>query len=291
MKEVTNLVPTHLMADAKDDARKAKNTMGKDDFMKLLMTQLRHQDPMKPMDHHEFGAQLAQFTQMEQLTNIGTGIKGLRTDRQEDSKLQAISMIGKKVNAAGNEVTLMEGQSVLLRPNVKEGVQPAKAMIYDQGNQLVREINLTGKTIGDGIQWDGLGEEGQALASGKYSFRVYGVDKMGQAQEIATEMTGRVTGMELKGKEPVLIVQTASGTSRLEMSRVTGISVDDDTKAAAVPGAAPALTPKPQIVAQVDLGEQPEVSAPTMDAGESEPTMFGERSRPEMGLPTEGFRR
>src|SRR5687767_7073610 len=122
MKEVSAAIPSHLMKDARDEAGKAKNVMGKDDFMKLLMTQLRHQDPMKPMDHHEMGTQLAQFSQLEQLSNIGAGIQGLRSDRGDDAKLQAIGMIGKRVQAAGNDVNLVEGEAVTLRPNIKGDV-------------------------------------------------------------------------------------------------------------------------------------------------------------------------
>src|SRR5688500_6863843 len=145
MKEVGALVPSHLMKDAKDEAGKAKNAMGKDEFMKLLMTQLRHQDPMKPMDHHEMGTQLAEFSQLEQLSNIGAGIQGLRTDRGDDAKLQAIGMIGKRVQAAGNEVSLVEGQNVTLRPNLKGDVQANKAVVYDPAGKIVRELDLVGK--------------------------------------------------------------------------------------------------------------------------------------------------
>ena len=292
MKEVSALVPSHLMADAKDDAKRAKNVMGKDDFMKLLMTQLQHQDPMKPMDHHEFGAQLAQFTQLEQLTNIGSGIQGLRTDRGEDSKLQAVAMIGKKVQAAGNEVELVDGQSVVLRPNIKGDAQPVKAMVYSPTGQLVRELSLNGKNISDGIQWDGKAEDGTPSPSGKYSFRVLGVDKMGQAQEIAAELSGRVTGMELKGKEPVLLVQTAGGITRLDMSKVTGVSVDEDKPAVPVT-MAPAAA-KPKVVA---MNAEGEVEAPeTPEAPESaDPSeeFFGGSSHgfPQISMPMEGIRR
>ena len=92
-------------------ARTAKKTLGQQDFLKLLAVQFQTQDPMKPMDHQEFGTQLAQFSQLEQLSNIGAGINGLRTDRTDDSKLQALGMIGKKIHASGNEVTLTSGES------------------------------------------------------------------------------------------------------------------------------------------------------------------------------------
>ena len=98
------------------EAPRSKNVMGKDDFMKLLMTQIKYQDPLKPMDHHEFAAQLAQFGSLEQLSNIGAGIKGLKTGLGEGQKLQALSMIGKQVQITDNEVELKQGQGVVIPP-------------------------------------------------------------------------------------------------------------------------------------------------------------------------------
>ncbi|MGU9537301.1 flagellar hook assembly protein FlgD, partial [Proteus mirabilis] len=73
-----------------------------------LMTQLQHQDPLNPMDHKEFSAQLAQFSSLEQLTNIGNGIQGLKGEMGSDAKLQALGFIGKKVQAAGGELEFKE---------------------------------------------------------------------------------------------------------------------------------------------------------------------------------------
>lgn len=225
MNEVSSLVPQHLLRE--ESKAPAKNAMGKDDFMKLLMAQLQHQDPMKPMDHQAFGTQLAQFSQLEQLSNIGAGIQNLRTDRTDDSKLQALGMIGKTVHASGNEVTLNSGQSVEIRPQLSEGVQPIKISIYDAGMKLVNEIHLNEKNMGDSISWDGKSAEGNPLPSGKYSFRVHGIGRDGKGQEIATELSGRVTGVDVVGTTPMLMVQTPKGSVRLELSKVTQVTTDE----------------------------------------------------------------
>lgn len=233
MNEVYNLVPQHLMREEKQAP--AKSAMGKDDFMKLLMAQLQHQDPTKPMDHQAFGTQLAQFSQLEQLSNIGAGIQSLRTDKTDDSKLQALGMIGKSVRASGNEVNLTSGQNVEIHPSLSEGVQPVKVSIYDAGMKLVNEINLAGKTQGDTITWDGKSAEGNPLPSGKYSFRVHGVGRDGKGQEINTELSGRVTGVDVNGSAPMLMVQTAKGAVRLELSKVTQVTLEDSAQKTSLP--------------------------------------------------------
>lgn len=78
---------------------KSQDDMGKDDFMKLLVTQLRYQDPMKPMEDKEFIAQMAQFSALEQMQNLNTYF--LST--------QAISMIGKNVSWSDDQGELRSG--------------------------------------------------------------------------------------------------------------------------------------------------------------------------------------
>jgi flagellar basal-body rod modification protein FlgD len=69
-------------------------SLGKDDFLKLLVAQLQHQDPMQPMDNAEYMGQLAQFSTLEQITNFGEEMKRVRASTQVD---QAVSLIGKEV--------------------------------------------------------------------------------------------------------------------------------------------------------------------------------------------------
>ena len=68
--------------------------LGKDDFLKLLVTQLQHQDPMNPIDDKDFMGQMAQFTSVEQMTNMATSIDRMSTASQST---QSIALIGQTV--------------------------------------------------------------------------------------------------------------------------------------------------------------------------------------------------
>lgn len=84
-----------------------KNILGKDDFLKLLMTQLKYQDPLEPTDNKEFIAQMAQFTSLEQMGNISAGFAELNQLQfgllQETATSKAISLIGRNVEATNPE--------------------------------------------------------------------------------------------------------------------------------------------------------------------------------------------
>ncbi len=240
MKEISASVPQHLLMDDKAPPVKAKNALGKDDFMKLLMTQLTHQDPLKPMEHQEFSAQLAQFGSLEQLQNIDKGIQGLQGGAGNEAKLSALSMIGKKVQTVGNEVQLVQGQPVSLKYQPKDGLTPIKAAVYaENGGTLIREIPIDARAEGAEITWDGKDAEGKEMSAGRYTFRVQGVDKTGQSSEMGTELSGKVTGVDMEGKDTVLLVQTPNGSSRVDMAKVKHVTIDDDSSKAATQKVAP----------------------------------------------------
>jgi len=222
MNELSAALPSRL-TDIPQERVKPKNTLGKDDFLKLLMAQLNNQDPLKPMEHQEFSAQLAQFGSLEQLQNIHKGIESLQGGMGNEAKLSALGMIGKSVSANGNEVELMEGQPVNLSFSSKEGITPIKAQIYTDGGKLVRELDINPRTAEAGLSWDGKDQEGSSMPSGKYTFRVQGVNPNGQAEELGAKLSGRVTAVEMNGNQPVLIVQTSSGQAKLDLAKVTSV--------------------------------------------------------------------
>ncbi|MDD4364294.1 MAG: flagellar hook capping FlgD N-terminal domain-containing protein [Synergistales bacterium] len=78
-----------------EPTREIKKELGKDDFLQLLITQLTHQDPMDPLKNEAFIAQMAQFSSLEQMTNISKGIENL----QQFQMIGAVGLIGKEVTA------------------------------------------------------------------------------------------------------------------------------------------------------------------------------------------------
>jgi flagellar basal-body rod modification protein FlgD len=112
-----NYSKTNVAAASKKD-----NTLGKDDFLKILMTQLKHQDPTKPLEDKEFIAQMAQFTSVEQLTNMATEMKALR-----QSLGMTPGLIGKQVSWDGKDslgvTTLKTG--IVDAITFKDGIQYA----------------------------------------------------------------------------------------------------------------------------------------------------------------------
>ena len=90
--------------------RKPQQSLGKDDFLKLLITQLSHQDPTAPMQDKEFIAQMAQFSSLEQMTGMNTQMTGMAADF---ARLTAMLSGGEAYSALGKNVELHDGERLV----------------------------------------------------------------------------------------------------------------------------------------------------------------------------------
>jgi len=90
-------------------AEPASQTLGKDAFMQLLVTQLRHQNPLEPMDNKDFIAQLSQFTSLEELSSIRESFDASLATQRTMNQTMAVGLLGREVGVPANQVTLESG--------------------------------------------------------------------------------------------------------------------------------------------------------------------------------------
>lgn len=88
---------------------KAKKELGKDDFLNLLIAQLKNQDPLNPMKDTEFIAQLANFSSLEQISNMNKNLEEFLQQQQYQNSVAAVSMIGKEITSVDGEKGIVSG--------------------------------------------------------------------------------------------------------------------------------------------------------------------------------------
>ena len=169
------------------------DSMGKSDFLLLLVTQFKHQDPLNPMDDKEFVAQLAQFSSLEQLMNMNSGMEGLIAAQREQQMMNAAGYIGKDVVAGGNGIAKTdEGISVFYYA-VGNDMAKGSIYVYDENmNQIYGEL-LGAQAAGTyKFEWNGKNYAGQEALNGVYYIRLTCEDANGQPMLIDTAVSGRV---------------------------------------------------------------------------------------------------
>jgi flagellar basal-body rod modification protein FlgD len=193
----------------------AGGALDRDAFLQLLVTQLANQDPTSPQDSSEFAAQLAQFSSIEQLTNISETLTmqsdmlyamagGLSESATQQSELAtmltsrsdlatATGMIGQTVEATGNKIQWDGSTPGQFGYTLSEPAASVKVEVRDAAGHVVRTLDLGHAGTGPGAgTWDGLDAGGQPVPPGTYTFRVDARDAAGETVDATTSIRGRV---------------------------------------------------------------------------------------------------
>jgi len=173
--------------------------LGKDDFLNLLVAQLQNQDPLEPMDSTAFTSQLAEFSSLEQLSNVNENLEYLQMYQASINNAQAVSFIGKNIDALGNSIQLASGETEEIHFELSNNSSSVFINIYDEAGSLVKYIE--NGPLGEGkqsVEWDGTDNGANILPEGIYKFEVMAVNANGDKVQTATYISDRVTGVTFK---------------------------------------------------------------------------------------------
>lgn len=238
--QILNQIADPNYVDPAKMRRVGNSNLDKDAFFKLMLAQIKAQDPTNPMQSHEMAAQLAQFTSLEQLYNINSGIEGLAKNQDPSANFQVLNFLGKTVAADSSKIYRVKGDKTHeIRFNVMgDGVNSANVEVLDSTNRVVKSMKLGALKKGENnLVWNGLTEDGTASRAGEYRLRIEAKDNNGKKVAVQTSFSGKVSGVNFTPAGPVLMV----GSQSIRLSEINKIE-DEALKAqaAAAPGGAPA---------------------------------------------------
>lgn len=202
--------------------------LGQEDFMELMLAQMNHQDPMKPMENGDFISQMAQFSSVKGLKDIKDSFNTLATSLQSSQALQASSMVGRSVLVPGSAAGYTSGKAFSGAVDVPSSTSSLKVNIFDAGGQLVKTLDLGAQQEGIAhFSWDGVldktSPEGSALQAnnGKYSVKAEMLTD-DKPQALDTLISDKVQSVSLgKPGEPVTLhLATAGKTSLAEIKQI-----------------------------------------------------------------------
>jgi flagellar basal-body rod modification protein FlgD len=211
-------------AAATQQAAATKNDpsqLGESDFLKLLTTQLQQQDPTQPMDNTAMVAQLAQFSALEQMTNVNTTLTQMLTGQGTALEANAAGMVGKTAIFTTDQVSLVQGKTATITANLSQAATNVTLTIQDGTGQTVRTIGEGACASGNNtFQWDGNDDKGNPLADGNYTAQVLATDINGKSVSLTQNGSAPITGVIFNNGTPEFL----AGGSTLKISDISQLN-------------------------------------------------------------------
>jgi len=199
-------VSSGLSSGALTQAMGGNKAMGQEAFLKLLVAQLQNQDPLNPQENHEFVAQLAQFSTLEQSVGINERLDQLALQNQGMQNSQIVGLVGKDATVKGSIVTLSgQGAIVPVSFTLEKPAEEATIVIRDAAGRNVRTIPVSARAAGTvTVTWNGQSDTGNPQPAGPYQVSVTAKNADGGPVPLTQQSTGRIESVSFDRGFPVI---------------------------------------------------------------------------------------
>lgn len=184
-------------------------------FLKLMIAQLKNQDPTKPQDPSEFMSQLAQFSQVTSTQNMEKSIDTLSDSMRSTQLLNGTSLVGHQILATSNTDTIDAGGTVTGAIDAPKGITSIKVVIKDAAGAEVRSFDLANVAEGlNNFTWDGKTNSGVAAPAGQYTFSTVAT-AAGQTGALDPLLMSKVSSVTIDPSTSALTLNTTAGAIAL----------------------------------------------------------------------------
>ncbi len=188
-----------------------KTELGQDDFLQLMMVQLKNQDPFKPLDPSQYVGQLAQFSSVAGLKEVNTQIAGLTESLRGNRVLDGAAMIGRTVVAEGSQVYLGEPSEdrvgIAGAIQVPTGTTSLQLIVKDSSGATIKTEALNTTSGLRGFAWDGTNDAGTAMAAGPYKVEIL-ANVAGVNESLQTSIVAGVSSVAIDPTTGALLLDT-----------------------------------------------------------------------------------
>jgi flagellar basal-body rod modification protein FlgD len=198
------------------------NGLGRNDFLKLLVAQLKNQDPLNPQDNTQFVAQLAQFSSLEQAMSMNSKLDLLATQNQGLQNTEITALVGKVASVKGSLVTSQgSGVAVPLSFTLNNASASTKVVISDQSGRVVRTLDLGARGAGlVRLNWDGRDDSGGVQPAGVYAISVQAKTEDGGSVSVLQQTSGVVKSVSFDKGFPELTLDNGIQVPVSDLLRV-----------------------------------------------------------------------
>ncbi len=202
--------------------KKSNKSLGQEEFLALMIQQLRNQDPLKPMENGEFIGQMAQFSTVTGIADMTKSIGGLTDAFNSGQALQAASMVGRTVLTEASSGNFSGTKALTGAVDLPFGTSSAVVRVYTNAGELVRELPLGSQQQGlSNFSWDGTMANGQPAPAGKYKLTA-AIESPAGDTALTTYLASKVESVTLAGDGSGSQIRTDSGAN-VRLSQVKAV--------------------------------------------------------------------
>ena len=186
-------------ANAAATRKPGGNQLDKDAFLKLFITQVQNQDPLKPDDSSQMAAQLAQFDGLEQMMNVNKNLEKMAKESETQRSIGLINFVGKELKLDGGKLAWHGGKVTDSTFSLDKDTAKTTLEVRDAAGVVVSTQDLGQLNGGDHkLEWNGKSKDGKNVAEGVYTFAVLAKDIQGNTVDARISSNVKVTGVDLK---------------------------------------------------------------------------------------------
>lgn len=207
--ELANKVADANYIDPKAKMRGVGNDkLDKDAFMKIMLVQMKNQDPTNPLKSHEMAAQLAQFTQLEQLQNINTNLDEMKAQAKPSESFQSLNLLGKVVSGDSSRIFRSKGdRDHDVSFHIPNSAKTVKVSISNEAGDIVRVATLNNlKAGGNSWSWNGKDNKDVVLPAGNYKVAIEALSGNDQKMVVKTDFEGVISGVNFTPQGTLLMI-------------------------------------------------------------------------------------
>ncbi len=206
------------------EARVAKKALDKDDFMRIMITEMRHQDPTKPMDSDRMATQMAQITSVEQLKNVSNAIEKMADKNSASDRLAMSGMIGRTVTVDKGRFTHQKGTISPINFELPEDANQIKITILNEQGEEVATRELEPMKSGSNVySWDGITASNTQTGSGTYLVRVDAENAKGAKIKVDPISKEKIVGVSFEGGDTHFLVGDSKSPQKIAFKNVVRI--------------------------------------------------------------------
>ncbi len=210
-----------LSSSVTDEAK--SKSLGQDEFLRLMTTQMTHQDPTKPMENGDFLAQMAQFGTVEGINELKDSFASFASSMTANQALDAASLLGRSVEFSGDAAMLGVSQPLSGSIELDSAASDVSINIVAPNGEVVKTLNLGAQASGNvKFEWDGLMDDGNYATPGLYEIDAQGL-LGGENTSLATFVNATVQSVDL-GRAQKGIQLNLGPAGNIDFNKVKQIS-------------------------------------------------------------------